>query len=477
MGQEIAAARFTASDFTEFAARLRAETGLLEDWFTDGVFEQGEPTGGFELEAWLVAPDMAPAPRVESILADLDDPLVVPELATFNIEFNGTAVTLRGDALSRLATELTATLARCGQVAAGHDCRLATIGILPTVRPEHMTLANMTPRERYRALDEQVFGLRHGRPLQLLIAGRDRLELEWCDVMLESAATSFQIHLKVTPDEAHRVYNLSKILSGPMVAIGANSPYLFGRDLWCETRIPLFEQAVSVGGPVLQERVGFGFRYARHSILETFQSNLARYPVLLPQLMDEPPERLAHLRLHNGTIWRWNRPLVGFGADGRPHLRIEHRVLPAGPSVADAIANAALYFGAVRNLLRAARPPESDLMFLHAQKGFYSCARDGLEAEIPWLDGRTLPVARILAEDLLPRARLGLLDLGLERAEITFWLGIIERRLQRRRTGANWQRAWVARHGPDMAGLLAAYLAGQESGLPVHAWGLERAGR
>jgi hypothetical protein len=324
-----------------------------------------------------------------------------------------------------------------------------------------------------RALNDQIFSLRHGRPLTLDIQGRDRLELEWEDVMLEAAATSFQIHLKVPPEKGARVYNASKVLSGPMVAIAANSPYLFGRDLWDETRVPLFEQAVSVGGPILQERVSFGFRYAERSILETFRANADHYPVLLPHVMDEPADQLAHLRLHNGTIWRWNRPLIGFGESGRPHLRIEHRVVPAGPTVADAFANAALYFGAVADLSEAADPPELRLPFLQARTGFYTCAREGLSAEIQWLDGHIRPVTEIIGKDLLPRARRGLVSLGIDPDEIDHWLGIVERRLALRRTGARWQRAWVERYGPDMPALAEGYLERQQAGLPVSEWKLE----
>lgn len=473
MGQDIAASQFTEQDFSRFSARLRRETSLLETWFDEGRFGDCAPNAGFELEAWLVKPDATPAPRVEELLERLANPLVVPELATFNIEFNGTPTALHGDVFSTLALELETTLAHTSVAAAQLDTRLAMIGILPTLRPHHLTLAFMTPRDRYRALNEQVFALRHGRPLELLIEGRDRLELLWHDVMLEAGATSFQIHLQVNPDEAARVYNASKIVSGPMVAISANSPYLFGQDLWDETRIPLFEQAVSVGGAVLQERVNFGFGYARESILETFRSNVDRYPVLLPHLMDDPPESLAHLRLHNGTIWRWNRPLIGFGPDGRPQLRIEHRVVPAGPSVPDAIANAALYFGLMRDLAHTQQAPESQLMFLHAQKGFYTCARDGLAAEIPWLDGKSMPITRILADDLLPRAKRGLLELGVEATEVAYWLGIIGSRLESGQTGARWQRAWVKRHGRDMTGLTACYLDHQTSGRPVHEWTLD----
>ncbi len=472
MGQDIASSHFTEQDYAAFTERLRAETALLDQWLADGYLEPCVPTGGFELEVWLVGPDMAPAGRVEALLERLRDPLVVPELATFNAEINGTAQPLRGDALSQLAAELTATLGRCSAAAAGLDTRIGLIGILPTVAPRHLTVTHMTPRARYRALNDRILALRHERPLTLDIQGRDRLTLEWQDVMLEAAATSFQIHLKVAAAQGARLYNASKILSAPMVAIGANSPFLFGRDLWDETRVPLFEQAVSVGGPILQERVNFGFRYAKRSIMETFQANLDRYPVLMPQLMDEPPERLAHLRLHNGTIWRWNRPLIGFDEAGRPHLRIEHRVLPSGPTVPDCIANAALYFGAAADLIREADPPEHRLPFIQARAGFYTCAREGLEAEIQWLDGRIYPVRAILSRDLLPRARRGLQALGLDRGEIDHWIGIVDQRLALNRTGARWQRVWVERHGPDMPGLVAAYLERQRDGRPVHEWTL-----
>jgi gamma-glutamyl:cysteine ligase YbdK (ATP-grasp superfamily) len=473
MGQAIASATVTDRDFAEFGERLRAETGLLARRFAEGSFERGEPTAGFELECWLVGPDSAPVPRAEELLARVDDPQVVPELATFVVEINGSPAPLRGDALSGLAAGLAETLGRCTAAAAGLDARLALIGILPTVAPASLSIDSMTPRPRYRALNDRILALRHERPLRLRICGRERLDLEWQDVMLEAAATSFQVHLKVTPEDSARVYNASKILSGPMVAIAANSPFLFGRDLWDETRITLFEQAVSPGGPILEERVSFGFRYASHSILETFLANLERYPVLLPQLLDEPPERLAHLRLHNGTIWRWNRPLLGFDDSGLPHLRIEHRVLPAGPSIPDCLANAALYLGAVIDLARDPQPPEQRLPFEAARAGFYACARDGLDAQIPWMDGAQRPVTEVLALDLLPRARRGLAQAGADRAEIEHWLGIAAARLERRRTGARWQRAWVERHGPDLRGLVSSYLERQQSGRPVHEWDLD----
>jgi hypothetical protein len=288
--------------------------------------------------------------------------------------------------------------------------------------------------------------------------------------MLESAATSFQVHLQVDVSQAAALYNLSKIVSAPIVAVSANSPYLFGHDLWDETRIPLFEQAISVGASDLTKRVSFGIRYVYASMMENFSANLQRYPVLLPLLMDEPSERLPHLRLHNGTIWRWNRPLIGFDEQGVPRLRIEHRVIPAGPSIVDSIANAAFYFGLVIGLLERERQPSERLSFDHARSNFYAAACVGLEAEVTWFDGKRGPVDQLITEQLLPMARAGLARLGVDAGEIDHWLGIIAQRVIKRQNGAAWQRAWVACHGREFHGLMQEYLTHQESGKAVHEW-------
>jgi hypothetical protein len=472
MGQEIASSGFSAADRAEFRERLRRETALLGSWLASGELPTGSKVGGFELEAWLVGPDLSPLPRARELLTALRNPLVVHELATFNLEFNGTPRVLRGKALSQMAEELTATWNQTQTVAQGLGARLTMIGILPTTRLEDLILAHMTPLNRYRALNAELGALRGHQPLRLDIEGRDRLVLTRRDVMAESATTSFQIHLRVPPAEAARVYNLSKILSAPLVAISANSPFLFGRDLWRETRIPLFEQTCSMGDSGLRERVSFGQGYVQASILECFQANLTEYPVILPELLAEPPERLAHLRLHNGTIWRWNRPLIGFDPDGSPHLRIEHRVVPAGPTVADLIANAALYYGAIQDLLEEPVAVPTRLPFAAARANFYAAARWGLAAELRWLDGQVATAEDILAADLLPRARRGLRELGIDGDEIDTWLGIIAARLGTRRTGADWQRAWTGRHGQDMRLLVQAYLDQQQSGRTLDQWSL-----
>ncbi len=472
MGQEIDSSEFSADDFAEFQRRLKRETELLAEWFEAGVFASEGSIGGFELEACLLDEKGAPAPLNQPLLEKLDEPLVVPELATFNVEINSTARPLRGDVFERMAEELQCVWDKCNRLAHPLGARMGMIGIMPSLQQEALSLHNMSPLNRYQALNDQVFKLRHGRPLSVHIEGRETLDLQHHDVMLESAATSFQIHLQVDERHAARLYNLSKVASAPMVAVSANAPYLFGHDLWDETRIPLFEQSIAVGASDLTKRVSFGIRYVYESILENFEANLKRYPVLLPLLMDEAVESLSHLRLHNGTIWRWNRPLIGFDARGKPHLRIEHRVVPAGPSVLDAIANAAFYFGLVTGMAERYKSPEEDMGFIRTRSNFYNAARQGLQAEFFWFNWKTCSAEQLIRDQLLAVAREGLSSLGIEPASIDYWLGIIEQRVVRGINGATWQRQWVARHGRDFQALTQAYLEQQESGKPVHEWPL-----
>jgi hypothetical protein len=282
--------------------------------------------------------------------------------------------------------------------------------------------------------------------------------------------------LQVAARDAVAFFNAALALSAPMVAVAANSPLLFGKTLWAETRIPLFEQGVALAGGARANdwshpRVTFGSDYVRDSLLELFAENLALYPPLLPvDLSAEPAARLPHLRLHNGTIWRWNRPLLGFEPDGTLHLRIEHRVMPAGPSIPDTIANAALYYGLVCELARMTPPVGAALDFIDCRANFYAAARDGLRAEVRWLNGRRLPLQQLLLEALLPLARRGLRALEIDAADATEYLDLIAARAERGRTGADWQRCFLARHGPDLNELTLAYLERQRSGKPVHEW-------
>ena len=468
MGQEITSPHFSHRDFQRFQVALAKEMSLLHSWFDQGRFSTRHSIGGLELEAWLIDGEGAPLPINEAYLKRLALPTVVPELSRFNIEINVEPQYLAGGGLDKLEQELLATWRRCRATAASMDAAVLAIGILPTVADHHLVAANMSAMKRYHALNEQVLRLRHGRALSLNIVGREHLHSDHHDVMLEAAATSLQIHLQVTAENAVRHYNAAIIASAPLVAACANSPYLFGKDLWDETRIPLFEQAVDLGAPA--RRVTFGSGYATGSLACCFHENSEHYPILLPLTSDEPPERMAHLRLHNGTIWRWNRPLLGFDDDGSPHLRIEHRVIPAGPTFADMLANTAFFYGLCTALATRSVAPESRLPFATARDNFYEAARRGLDSVVHWEDGKRWPVTQLLQRELIPLARTGLEQLNVDGGLIARHLDLVEARVTGGQNGAAWQRKFVECHGRDMQALTHAYQARQDSNDPVHSW-------
>ncbi|SNX58897.1 hypothetical protein SAMN06296273_0358 [Nitrosomonas ureae] len=472
MGQEISQTQFNEQAFKEYNRRLLNEAELLQTQLTKRCFSDIGEICGYELEFWLIDHNYFPSPINQAFLTRLNNPLVVPELSCFNAELNGVPLPLRGDVLTAISKELNQNWLQCQEAAHGMDSVLMMIGILPTVRQKDLCLRNMSDLKRYRALNEQVVMQRVGRPLHIRIKGRENLDIYHPDVMMEAAATSFQIHLQSAQREAVRYFNASIIAAGPILAAAGNSPFLFDTDLWDETRVPLFEQSVEIvdEANVENHRVSFGQGYARESLFECFAHNIATHPVLLPMLMDTPTQQFEHLRLHNGTIWRWIRPLIGFDHDGTPHLRIEQRVLPSGPTIVDMMANAALYFGLVRFLADLGDAPESRLSFEQARNNFYAAAREGLRARMVWWNDNVTDAKTLFIEEILPMARQGLKDLKIDKADIDHYLGVIEMRVQSGQTGAVWQRAYREKHQADNLQLVAAYLEKQRSGAPVYEW-------
>ena len=474
MGQEINRTTFGPPDFARFSARLESETRLLREHIKGKQHADDAFVAGFELEAWLLDRHGLPFPINEDYLARLNNPLVVPELSKFNVELNSTPQPLRAGALRRLENELSATWDQCLRTAHDIEGTIVAIGTLPTIRERDLCLANMSPLNRYYALNDQVLSSRGGRPLRINIAGNEQLALEHNDVMLEAAATSFQVHLQAPADQIVRYYNASAILSAPLVAASANSPFLFGRDLWDETRIPLFEQSVDTGVPYedRRHRVRFGRGYLEASPMEYFDESVREFPVLLPMTYTDNPETLPHLQLHNGTIWRWNRLLLSFDEQHQPRLRIEQRVMPAGPTIIDMIANAALYIGATHGLARLPRAPESALDYMQARHNFYAAARHGLSAQLAWLNGRQIDARTLLLEEIIPLARDGLAALGIAADEIGRYLNLMTARVRSGQNGATWQRVHAKRHDRDFKKLVADYLAHQRSAVPVHEWSI-----
>lgn len=473
MGQEIPDSSFNEDAFVEFARRLADETVLLSQWEQAGELRGDDFRLGYELEGWLVGDDAMPAPDNQRFLETMADDMVVPELARFNFELNAKPLDFGAGMFDAMQHSLLSRWQRCQTAAQVCGLHALSIGILPTVRRSDLTLDNISAMTRYKALNEQVFRLRNGRPIQLKIDGAEALSLQHNDVMLEAGATSLQIHLQVGSDRAVRAFNASKIASAAMVALGANSPFLFERQLWAETRIPLFEQAVAVGQSDYSKRVTFGIRYAENSIIECFEANRDRYPILLPDISGSDPDPLAHLRLHNGTVWRWNRPLVGFdGPAKKPHYRIEHRVVAAGNSSVDMVADTAFFIGLMMGLMHAEVAPETQLPFEAARDNFYQAARYGLQAQNRWLDGHCGPLDELILQKLLPMAGEGLVSIGLHADEISRWLSIIEQRLAVGQTGAAWQIGWIEKYGKDWPALVQAYIEQQQKDVPVHRWSL-----
>ena len=477
MGDEIKSSQFSAQDYSAYYKKLKNETEVLKALFEGEAFQDDHAMCGIEQEAWITNNNNFPAPENQTLLDGIPSDLLSPELAKFNIELNVHPQDIRNNGLRKMHDELSHLWGQCQDKLREKELSLHMIGILPTIRDQELVVANMSSMNRFQALNEQVMKSRKGKPLNLNIVGKEHLKSEHYDVMLESAATSFQIHRQVPEKQSARYYNAAVLISAPMVALCANSPFLFGRALWDETRIPLFEQAVETGGygdaangPI--RRVTFGSYYARQSIFEAFQENLDHYPVLLPVNLDDKDFSLPYLRMHNGTIWRWNRPLVGFDEKNNPHVRIEHRVISAGPTILDEIANTAFFYGLQEYYANLEEPPESQLSFSESKNNFYTAAQHGLNAKIHWLNGKKVPILTLLL-DLIENSRQGLRMLDVEECDIQHYLTIIDARLRKKQSGAEWQKNYVEKHGRDMNQLAKRYLSLQNSGNPVHDWGFE----
>ncbi|MGZ5050900.1 MAG: glutamate--cysteine ligase [Methylobacter sp.] len=474
MGQEIHTDFYQPDDFHCFQQRLEIETRLLEQLITKGACSEHGPVAGFEIEAWLLNDDMRPAPFNASYLASFDNPLAGAELSKFNVEFNTPPVRLTGNAFIELNNDLLSTWQQAEQHARHMQLHLLMIGCLPTLRQHDLHLGNISDMNRYRALNEQILKNRN-KPIHLDIQGHEHLKIDHHDVMLEAATTSFQLHLQCPLSLALYYYNASILASAPLVALCANAPFVFGKDLWHDSRIPMFEQAVGIGGlggaaqgPLW--RVSFGSDFARRSIFECFAENLAHFPVLLPECSDTEPECFQHLRLHNGTIWRWNRPLIGFDADGTPHIRIEQRAPSAGPTVMDAIANAAFFYGLCQNLCEELQQQGDLLTFSEAKDNFYQAARHGLDAHILWFDRQKHRLPGLLQHELLPRAALGLKSLHIDQADIDLYLGIVRQRVATQQNGSTWQRRFMQKYSGDFIALTRLYLDNQRRNRPVGEW-------
>jgi gamma-glutamyl:cysteine ligase YbdK (ATP-grasp superfamily) len=451
---------------------------------------QAEPVlVGQEIELNLVDEQGEPAMRNAAVLDAIANPAWATEVGQFNLEINVPPRPPGGDALAGLEAEIRGDLNAADTRARGAGARLVMVGILPTLQKQDVHEGTMTASDRFRVLNEQIFAAR-GEDMQIEIDGTERLLTHTDSITPEAACTSLQLHLQVSPDAFANYWNAAQAIAGVQVALGANSPFLFGPQLWHETRITLFEQATDTRPEELKEqgvrpRVWFGERWIT-SVFDLFEENLRYFPALLPICEDQDPlamldggvsPELAEMSLHNGTIYRWNRPIYAV-AGGQPHLRVENRVLPAGPTVADVVANAAFYYGLVRSLAEAQRPVWTQMSFATAAENLHEAARNGLSAHLYWPGLGEAPVAELVLRRLLPLAHDGLARWGVDPALAARLLGIVEQRCLTGRNGATWQTAVVAglsdRDGADRPEALRLmtqrYIELMHSNEPVHTW-------
>lgn len=476
MGQEIHQIHFNENDLTEFHKRLRNETKILKSWFDKDMFSKKTPMTGIELEAWLVDNDMLPDPIGAEFLDTLGNGQVVPEISRFNFEINSEPYDMSGSVLSSLHKEINDIWAHCSAHAKSMDTNALMMGTLATLRPNMLSLEYLSPNNRYSVMNEQVMKFRHGKPMHIKLEGKDELDLEMDSVIAECAATSLQIHLGVTQKNAKRYYNASVISSAFITALSANSPYFFGKELWDESRIMTFEQAVEINSYRGKDgknvtRVTLGNDYVHDSLFELFLENLDGYPVLLPEVHDLPAEDLSHLQLHNGTIWRWTRPIIGIGKNGSHHLRIEQRTPSAGPTVHDSIANTAFFLGLCDYLAQLETPPEDLLSFEDNRDNFYKAAKQSLYCRVKWVDGKLHDITELMRDVFLPEVKKCLQVRGFNKEDLDFYIDhIIGGRLKKGINGARWQKAWIHCHGKRFQELMEVYLENQASGSPVHEW-------
>ena len=449
MGQDVDLQKFTRADRTRYREKVRRNLDVFARMLRDSAFDIDKPMTGLEIEFNLIDDNGLPALKNIEALERIANPAFQTELGQFNLEINAPPRRLDERGASEFEQILRDSLNDADAAAREIGAGLLMIGVLPTLEEGHFAPATISPNPRYQLLSDQILAAR-GEDLVIDIAGEERLQTTSESIMPEAACTSTQLHIQVSPEQFADYWNASQAISGIQLALGANSPYLLGKRLWHETRIPLFEQATDTRSEELKvqgvrPRVWFGERWI-NSIFDLFEENSRYFPALLPICEDEDPlevlesgraPELTELRLHNGTIYRWNRPVYDV-VDGMPHVRVENRVLAAGPTVVDTMANAAFYFGLVRALAEDDRPLWSQMSFSAAEENFHVAAEHGIEAKVYWPGIGQVSAVELTLRRLLPMAAQGLADWGVGADEADRLLGVIEQRCITQQNGASW---------------------------------------
>jgi gamma-glutamyl:cysteine ligase YbdK (ATP-grasp superfamily) len=491
VGRDIDTTEFTREDRTRYREKVKANLAAFSDLMDGGRFEIGRRLVGIEMEVYITDRDGHALPINAELLRRIASSDFQTEIAQFNIEFDLKPRRLIGDAFAQIEDELRTALDRAHAKAETMDAQVMVIGILPTLTDFDVTEQNLSANPRYKALNDMILSAR-GEDILIRIEGDEVLETTANSILFEAACTSMQLHLQCDPQHFATYWNAAQALSAPLLAVAANSPFFLGKQLHHETRIALFEQSIDTRTEELatqgvRPRVWFGEKWLREGIFELFDENVKYFPALLPICDEEDPQallragdipHLPELTLHNGTIYRWNRPVYDV-ARGRPHMRIENRVLPAGPTVVDSVANAALFYGLMSGLTAQEPPVWEHMSFESATDNFFCAARFGLDAKLYWPKvSAAVPVTELLLKHLIPLAREGLLAWDIDPGHVDRYMGLIEERTVSGQNGAAWQIAtWhhlieaEELDRPDAAReLVRRYQRLSQEGKPVHTW-------
>lgn len=482
MGQFFDKDSFNEADNREFRSRLQYQIERLRGVIERPGFSAGPASIGAELEMYLVDPFGAPAAKNAQLISMMQHPQLTEELNQFNLEFNLSPVEAKGSPFTAMENELRPLLNRLQQQATILETNIVPIGILPTLQDAHLQREYMSDLPRYRALTNQLSSSK-GEPFFVDINGQDSLKMTCDEVTLEGANTSFQVHLKVPEERFADMFNAAQLITPLVLALSGNSPTFMGQCLWHETRIALFKQSIDNRIRTLTQwrqpaRVSFGQGWVRKGAWELFAENVALYPPILPYLFGADSQ-FAELNLHHGTVWSWNRAV--FEPKHGGHLRIEYRAFPAGPTVVDMMANAALAIGWTQALADDIESYLVKMPFQYAEYNFYRAAQKGLDAEILWPQSSqhepTESTAYNVIKSLLPLAAKGLRELEVEESEISRLMGVIEDRLATRQTGSQWQLDTLHKHEQcntreaSLRLMLKEYITNMTGGAPVSKWG------
>jgi CBS domain-containing protein/gamma-glutamyl:cysteine ligase YbdK (ATP-grasp superfamily) len=498
MGEERVNIPTTDESRANFTKNLLKDVQALEYMLKHKWFETETIRIGAEQEMCLVdKKTLKPAPKNMAIMKKLEQyPWATTEIAKFNMEVNLSPQEFTGRALRLMETENRAQLAEVIKAAKSKDTLVVLTGILPTLRKYDLSLDNLTPMPRYRALIDAISAqLKSDKGFELRLEGIDELFISHDSPLLEACNTSYQVHLQVTPDTFAPLYNIAQAITAPILAISANSPLVFGKRLWHESRIALFQQALDVRTTQdhlrqPEPRVSFGTNWLDSSIMEIYKEDIARFRVLLGADIEENSlesvgndkvPKLKALQIHNGTVYRWNRPCYGISDNGMPHLRIENRVIPAGPTVLDQVANAAFWLGTMIGMANKYKDIREHMSFADAKDNFVKAAKFGIDTQLTWFDNKKIGSCELILTELLPIAKEGLRSKGIDEADIERYLGVIEGRAKAHQNGARWLLKSFTKlqeevnQDESLSVITSAMIKNQMSEKPGHLWEIPKA--